>query len=187
MKHLSTIEHGIGWRVPNKVFLALSVVVVVLTWGMLLYIYSALPTTIPSHFGFSGRPDAMMAKSWWIVFFPAILQVVLVSLTWWLSYHPQYSNLPSTLTIPMIPEPTQTMVKRLLSHMLVMTGLITTLIMAYISLGTVRVALDLAEGINSWAIFGLTGLLFLIIGVYTSSLRKLTRHLPKPPGTEQPS
>jgi len=179
VEYLPNTEHRIGWRVPNKVFLALSVLVVILTWGMLLYIYSALPVTIPSHFGFSGQPDATATKSWWTVFLPAILQVVLVSLTWWLSYHPQYSNLPSTLTIPMILEPTQTMVKRLLSHMLVMTGLIATLIMAYISLGTVRVALGLAEGLNSWAIFGLTGLLFLTIGIYTSWLIKFTRHLPK--------
>lgn len=171
----------VGWRVSNKVFIAFSIVVAALTWTMLLVAYPLLPSVIPAHFGFSGQPDATALKSWWSVFMPAILQVVLVALTWWLSYHPQYSNLPTTLTIKLIPEPTQSIVKKLLAHMLVMTGLIASLIMAYVSLGMVRVALEMADRLNSWAIFGLVALLLTTIGVYTAWLIKLTRHLPPPP------
>lgn len=171
----------VGWRVSNRVFIALSITVVALTWTMLLVAYPLLPSVIPSHFGVAGQPDATALKSWWSVFMPAMLQVVLVALTWWLSYHPQYSNLPTTLTIKLIPEPTQSIVKKLLAHMLVMTGLIASLIMAYISLGMVRVALEMTDRLNSWAIFGLVALLLTTIGVYTAWLIKLTRHLPPPP------
>ncbi len=118
---------------------------------------------------------------------PGILQIVLVALTWWLSYHPQYSNLPTTITIKFIPEPTQSMVKKLLAHMLVMTGLVASLIMAYISLGTVQVALGLTNHLNSWAVFGLVGLLLFVVTGYTVWLVKLTRHLPKPPARQTQS
>lgn len=165
----------------------MSFLVVALTWTMLLIVYSALPAIIPSHFGWAGQPDATTAKSWWSVFLPAVLQVILVGLTWWLSYHPQYSNLPTTLTLQLIPEPTQTTIKKLLAHMLVMVGLIASLIMAYISLGTVRVAFGLADGLNSWAVFGLVALLLLTIWTYTVWLIKITRQLPKPPPSQPPA
>jgi uncharacterized membrane protein len=47
------------WRIPNVVFVTLTWVVVGLTWTLLIVAYSALPERIPSHFGFSGLPDAM--------------------------------------------------------------------------------------------------------------------------------
>lgn len=180
MQPESSAIRNIGWRVPNSVFIVLSWVVVALTWFMLLYIYSSLPSIIPTHFGWSGLADATSAKSIGSVFMPAILQLILVSLTWWLSHHPQYSNLPTGLTVNLLTEPTQGLVKRLLSHLLVMTGLVASLIMAYISLGIVRISLGLTDRLNNLAMLGLVGLLFLIIAVYSIWLVKLTRHLPPP-------
>lgn len=170
-----TPPSGLGWRVPNRVFVALSLVVVALTWTMLIIAYPLLPAVIPSHFGFSGAADATTLKTWWRVFLPAMLQAVLVILMWWLSRHPEYSNLPTGLVIRLLPEPTQQLVKRLLAHLLVMTGLMVSLIMAYLSLGIVRVGLGDANLLNSWAIFGLVGLLLLTIGVYTGWLVTVTR------------
>lgn len=171
---------SIGWRVPNSVFVGLSWLIVVLTWAMLLYVYSSLPSIIPTHFGFSGVADATATKSVWSVFLPAMLQIILVALTWWLSHHPQYSHLPTGLMINLLAEPARGIVKQLLSHLLVMTGLITSLIMAYLSLGIVRVSLSLTDRLNNWAILGLVGLLLLVIAVYSIWLVRLTRHLPKP-------
>lgn len=180
MENFLTGQLSLRWRVPDLTFIVLSILVVALTWTMLLIAYPDLPSTIPSHFGFSGRPDATAVKSWWLVFFPGMMQIFLVGLTWWLSRHPQYINLPSTLTIKLLPEPTRSQVKSLLAHLLVMTGLITSLIMAYISLGTIQVSLQMAEGLNTWAMFSLVSLLILMIVIYTVRLNRLVRSIPPP-------
>jgi hypothetical protein len=180
MQSESSLITNIGWRIPNSVFIVLSWLVVALTWTMLLYVYPSLPSTIPTHFGFSGLADAASAKSVGNVFLPALLQLILVSLTWWLSHYPQYSHLPTGLMMNLLTEPTKGLVKRLLSHLLVMTGLVASLIMAYISLGIIRVSLGLTDRLNNFAVLGLVGLLLLIIAVYSIWLVKLTRHLPPP-------
>lgn len=157
------VLHG-GWRVPDGVFRALSVLIVIATWSLVVLAYPLLPSTIPSHFSFNGVVDATTVKSWWSVFMPAILQIVLTALLWWLSYHPEYSNIPTSLTLRAIPEPLQTTIKRILSHLMVMVGVLTNLIFAYVSLAIVRVGLGEAKGMGAWTVLGLTaGILALSI------------------------
>lgn len=158
--------HG-GWRVSDRVFVWLSWGVVLLTLLMLCIAYPALPTRIPSHFNAFGAVDASTQKSWWSVFFPVILQGVLSVLLYWLSRHPEYSNLPTSLPLRAVPEPAQSFIRRLLAHLLVMTNLITNLILAYIALAVVRVGLGETERLNAWVVFGLVGLLIALLSVYS--------------------
>lgn len=164
-----------GWRVSNRVFLWLAVMVIILTWAMLIIAYPALPARIPGHFGLSGVPDAMVARSWWSVFLPGMLQIVLTAGLAWLSHHPEYSNLPIGLALRLVPEPAAGTIKRLIAHLLVMTSLIVDLIMAYISLAVIQVGLGLAERLNSWAVLSLTGFLLLLVIVYSIWVARLTR------------
>jgi uncharacterized membrane protein len=163
------------WRIPNVVFVTLTWVVVGLTWTLLIVAYSALPERIPSHFGFSGLPDAMTHRTWFTVLLPGMIQAAMAGLTWWLSRHPEYSNLPSTLTITALPEPAQSTVRHLLSHMIVMTGLIASLIIAYLCLGIVRVGLGITDRLDTWVILGLVGFLIALIAAYTVWLARITK------------
>ncbi len=165
----------IGWRVPNRAFLWLAVVVIVLTWAMLIFAYPALPTKIPGHFDIHGGPDALVARSWWVVFLPGILQIVLTAGLAWLVQHPEYSHLPTGLALRLVPEPAQGKIRRLIAHLLVMTGLIVDLIMAYISLAVIQVGLGLTDRLNVWAVGGLTGFLLLLVIVYSVWVARLTR------------
>lgn len=166
--------HG-GWRIPDRTFVILSCIVIVLTWTMLLVAYRDLPAQIPSHFNAAGVPDASTAKSWWAVFFPGLLQIGLTVLTTWLSRHPEYSNLPSSLPLRAVPEPMQSKIKRFIAHLIVMTGVLANLIMAYIALAVVRVGLGEATRLNAWVVFGLVAVLIGMLSVYSVWIARMTR------------
>lgn len=159
--------HHLRWRVSDRTFLVLSLVVIVLTWTLLIVAYPYLPTSIPGYFGFNGRPDAMVDRTWRAAFFPGLLQLVLTAVTWWVSRHPQYSNLPTRVRLHDLPESTQVRVKQLLAHLLIMTGLIANLILAEIALAIVRIGLGLTERLNTVAILGLVVLLLTLVTGYS--------------------
>ena len=175
MESFHTMRIHEGWRIPNSVFLTLSGVTIVLTWVLLMVAYPLLPANIPSHFGVDGAADAWSVKTWWSVFLPAMLQIVLTALTWWLSHHPEYSNLPSSLPLRAVAEPMQTKIRAILAHLLVMTGVLVNLIMAYVALAVVRVGLGEAAHMDSWLIFFLAGFLILLSLVYAIWIARLTR------------
>lgn len=161
------------WWVPNRVFLSMSIVVIALTVIMLVIAYPLLPANIPVHFNLTGFPYDTMTKSWWTVFFPAGLQIILTAFMWWLSKRPQYSNIPNSTTLQALPEPVRTKVKYLLAHLLVMTALLADLMFAYIAMAVVRVGIGLDTRLNSLVIFGLVGLLLVLIAMYTIWIRRL--------------
>lgn len=176
MEQRTAIHHlHAGWRINDGTFISLSIATIVLTWTLLMVAYPILPSTIPTHYGFSGLPDAQTTKSWWSVFFPAVLQVVLTGLTWWLSRHPEYSNLPSSLPLRVVPEPTQTKIRRIIAHLLVMTGVLVNLIFANISLGMVRISLGLADRLDSWVVLGFVAFLLFLMVVYSVWMARLTK------------
>lgn len=163
------------WRVPDSVFRWFMVAVVILTWTLLILAYPILPAVVPQHFNFSGAVDAMTVKTWWWIFMPGMLQLVITAAMWWLSYHPEYSNLPTSLPLRAVPEPLQTKLKALLSHLLVMVGVLTDLVFAYLAFGVVRVGLGEASSLNGWVLFGLAaGILFLTV-VYSLWIARLLR------------
>lgn len=165
----------LGWRVPDNVFRVLSVLIVVCTWTLVLIAYPLLPSIIPSHFTFNGAVDATTAKSWWSVFMPAILQIVITVLMWWLSYHPEYSNIPTSLTLRAVPQPLQSTIKKILSHLMVMVGVLVNLIFAYVSLAIVRVGLGEAVTMDAWAVLGLTAMILVMSIMYAVWIHRLLK------------
>lgn len=163
----------IAWRVPNRLYAGLAILVVALTWVMILIAYPLLPSRIPMHFALSGEVDGWATKRWWLVLLPAIFQSLLVPLTIWLGRHPEWSNLPSRRRFHELDEQAQRLIRILLAHMLVMIGLIASLAMAHISLAMIRVGVGLTDRLNSWVLIGLTVLLLTIIGAYTFWLRQV--------------
>ena len=60
--------------------------------GTMIYKWAALPTVIPTHFGFSGQPDDWSSKKW-LLLLPALTVLLYMGLTW-LSRYPQKLNYP---------------------------------------------------------------------------------------------
>src|SRR5258706_3829120 len=60
--------------------------------GTMIYKWAALPTVIPTHFGFSGQPDDWSSKKW-LLLLPASTVLLYIGLTW-LSCYPQKLNYP---------------------------------------------------------------------------------------------
>jgi uncharacterized membrane protein len=163
------------FRIANNILVIIALLVVGLTWAMMIYFYPQLPNAILTHFDVRGAVDSMTAKSWWSVYFPGMLQIILTTLLWWLSRHPEFSHLPTGLVIRLIPEPTQTKVRALVSHSLIMTMVLIDLIMSYLALAVITTGLDIGGRMNGWFILVLTGLLILINVIYAVWVGRLVR------------
>lgn len=164
-----------GFRIPDKVFATLAVVVLLVTWVMLMWAWPILPDRIPTHFGAGGMPDAWGQKSFWNVFILASLPTLIGILFGWLYRHPMYSNIPSSVLLSVMPEPERTTIIRLIRHLLVMIYMIMTLLFAYVSLAVVSGGLAGTARLNPWLIFGLVGFLLLVAGTYTVWMAKIAR------------
>jgi len=163
------------FKVPDRIFWMLTGLVLLLTWGSILYFYSSLPSRLPVHFGLSGQPDGFAHKNFWTAFFPAYMQLALTGLMIWMYRHPQYSNIPSSMLLAMLPEPWHQKIIMLIRHLLVMVTIVVNLLLAYISLAMISSSLSSSAGLNGWAILGLIGLLLLIVIVYSVWLWRLTK------------
>lgn len=155
------------FRIPNLVFFIISAVALIATWGVIVYAYPLLPARIPTHFGLAGAADAWSAKSFWTVSMPGIIQAGIIVLMIWVYRHPQYSNIPTTMALVLIPEETKRKVFWVIRHMIAVITTITTLLFAYLELTIVAQGLGSTAGLNSWIMIGLVGFLFLVIIVYT--------------------
>ncbi len=161
--------------IPDRVFVGLSLTVMVLTWAMAIWVYPDLPAKIPGHFGPSGQPDAYVDRTVWTVILPALLQVGLTGLFWWIYRHPQYSNIPSTVMITMMPEPYRGQLYRILRHLAVVMMLFINILFAHISLTTLSVSLGLSDGLNPWLMGGILLALFGFIGLTTVRLFRIAK------------
>lgn len=161
--------------IPDRIFVGLAVTVMVLTWAMAIWIYPDLPVKIPSHFGPSGQPDAYSDRTVWIVVLPGLLQAALTGLFWCIYRHPQYSNIPSTVMITMMPEPYRGHLYRILRHLAVVMMLFINIVFAHISLTTISVSLGLSDGLNPWLMGGIVLALFGFIGLTTVRLYRVAK------------
>ncbi len=164
-----------GFRVPDKVFWWLAILVNILTWGLIGYFYSSLPTRVPTHFGPAGLPDAYAQKTFWTVFLPALTQSGIILLISWVYRHPQYSNIPSSLPLMAVPEPWKTRITMIMRHMLVMVTVLVNLLFAYVALGVLTTAFGLKNGLNNLVIGGLLTFLLFLISVYAVWLYRLSK------------
>lgn len=175
-----------GFRIPDRVFFVLAGVTIGLTWLTLIWFYPSLPAAIPTHFSVTGQPDVFTSRTWWTVFFPGLLQLILSLGLGLLYWKPRYANIPGTLLLDLFDEPTKAAVIRLIHHSLVITMVLMNLIFAYLALSMVMVAFGVGATLNGWLVGGLVVLLVLVNIVYAVWTYRLTqtyirRHRPAPP------
>lgn len=81
----------------HKWGLGLGVSLAAISWIIAIYYWGKLPAVIPTHFGISGQPDAWNTKSVWWAFLLPMLQSFMAGGFIFLYYHPQYSDMPTTM------------------------------------------------------------------------------------------
>jgi len=135
----------------TKVELACEVVAaaaLVCAWAVALSAWSDLPQRVPTHFDFSGRPDAWGSKGVFLVL-PIVLLVLYALLTL-LSRVPHIYNYP----VPITPEnaPTQ---YRLARGLLAEMKAVISVAFAYLTWSVTAVARGFREDLGAWFLFTL--------------------------------
>ncbi|MBI2984640.1 MAG: hypothetical protein HYY50_03380 [Candidatus Kerfeldbacteria bacterium] len=169
------VTHHDGWRVPDGVFTALGVVAMATTWFLLIYFFQDLTATVPVQFMLTDQLSGYLRTSWWLYFLPGWLQLVLGALVWWLYRRPEYTNIPTSFLLPLVPDPLGRQIRQVIRHVLVMSWLLVNLLLAYGSLGMVTVGLGLATRLQAWPVYGILLLLLVVIGFYGWWLSRLGR------------
>lgn len=164
-----------GFRIPDRVFAVLAIVVLVLTWALLIWAWPMLPERIPTHFGISGQPDGWSDKNFWSVFIPVLLPTILGAVFLWLYRSNQSFNIPSSVRLKDMPEPEKTILTKLGRHLLTMLYVLFTLIFAYLSLAIVSVGIGARAGLSSGVMLGLTAFLLLVVATYTFWMAKVAK------------
>jgi len=106
-------------------------------------VWSSLPATVPSHFGFNGVPNHFAPKPflWLLPCIAALLYAMLL----FLSRHPRWFNLP----VP-VGDPRRPRYEALTREMLAWLRLELVYVFAYIEWATIRTGLRQAVGLSPW-------------------------------------
>jgi len=127
------------------------------SWIIVLTYWAKLPAIIPTHFGINGQPDAWNPKSlWWAFFLPGIQSLIAGGFVF-LYYHPQYSDMPTTMWLMTMEKHKREHAFDLIRTMLVGTGLWVGVLFTYISYAMNASAMQEGVGMNSWLLLGLVG------------------------------
>ncbi len=165
----------VAYRVPDRLFAGMAVLVLLLSWITTIWIFPSLPERLPTHFGPSGLPDAFGEKSWGTVFVLPLLQAVISVVLWWLYRHPQFSNVPTSVPLQRLPSETRQQIFRILQHFLVVLATLVNLLLAQLNLAILAVGLGVATRLNNWLMGGILIALFGVIIFYIVILRRFIK------------
>lgn len=142
--------------------------ILVIMWGFVLYKYSSLPETIPTHFNASGHPDGF-GDSVTIFLLPALATVFFVGLTI-LNKYPHAFNYPNEVTL----ENAMVLYKRATSLIRYLKlGLV--LLFGFITYKTIRISSGSEKNLGSWL---LPMILFFSFSFVVYSILTFTKKVP---------
>lgn len=135
--------------------LILLVAVGIYTW----VVYPSLPDPVPTHFNFSGQPDAWSAKGLWSVAILPLSMLVSTALLLFIYTKPHLSNYPPKLRELMDVEPkARESAHNIVQQMLLIIAVEVNLLLAWLQLSALRVAQGTGHGIHGSIILVWTGL-----------------------------
>ena len=129
-------------------------------------IWSHIPEIIPTHFGFSGTPDAFGNKN--SLFILVIIAVSLHLLLAVLSKFPQYYNYPFSIT-----EKNAEPLYKIGRQLMLLIDLEISFLFSILTWQNVQAALGKIEGINSVILFLFIGAIFLTLIVEIVKMNKV--------------
>jgi len=142
----------------------LSLTILIGSFIYLLVNWGLIPDKVPTHFGFSGKPDAWGQKtSLWIL--PSINLLIWVVLT-------VASRSPSLLNIPFTIDRNHPVIQRILVNFSIVLKLIINTILGYITVQSARVAMASADGMGNVFILASILILALVMIFYQSRLKR---------------
>lgn len=143
--------------------------------------YPNIPSPFPTHFDFTGTPDAYEEKSFFSVYFIHIILIItylsLTALNWLLIY--RSPNFMNYINIPMDKSKLNAgnleKIRTLTFAFLYLTNFIIVILFSYINFSSISIALGNANQMNNFIFYGIILLLFVIIIPYMILLKKLTK------------
>jgi uncharacterized membrane protein len=148
-------------------------------FALSIYFYEILPATIPTHFGISGTPDAYSTKSIWMVFLVPIIQIAIYLLFVLIYRYPQYSNWPTTLILQTVEKTKREKIYDVLRSMMAWTLVIISLLFGYIQYAIIATANGRANGVLNYVMFGMLGVMLLLIVVVNIRMYRTVKNLIK--------
>lgn len=158
----------------HKVGLILAGIMVLVSMAIAVYYWGKLPSLIPTHFGFSGQPDAWNDKSIFYVFLLPGLQLLILIGFVFLYYKPQYSDMPTTLWLMTMEEHKRDHAFDLIRTMIVGISLWIGVLFTYLTYEMNRSALN-GGGPNSWVMLGLVGGMLIWLVWWTVKVYRATK------------
>jgi hypothetical protein len=155
------------------------------TWAGAVAAYSTLPATIPIHFDFAGRPDAVGGKAWWFLL-PTVATALVVPLTWLLpiwvdrlaASNSRWLNVPDRERFRALPPPARQRALSPLRHMLPILGLEVLLLFAWLLYASHRVAVGRADRLHHWpALACVAAVVATALGFAAAGLRAVQREV----------
>jgi uncharacterized membrane protein len=159
----------------HKISLGIAVLLAIVSWILAFYYWGKLPTTIPTHFGFSGQADSWGAKSILQVFLIPFIQSLITGGFIFLYYKPQYSDMPTTLWLLTMDPKIRDHAFDLIRTMLVGTGVWISVLFTYIVYTMNESAMNSGIGMNTWFLFGLVGGMIIWLILWTIKVYHATR------------
>ncbi len=163
------------FQVPDRVFFTLTAVVVLVSAGFVLWAWPLLPTTLPIHFGWDGKPDAYADSKALTVLFPLAIQCLIALLVSWAYRHPNYFNYPTRRRLDTLSLPAQAALRVLARHLLAVVLLVAELLLAHIIEGVILVGLGQVGAPDPSILIFLVGFLLVSITVYSVWMRRIIR------------
>lgn len=161
----------------HKIGLVIAGLMVTASWIVAFYYWDKLPSSIPTHFGVNGQPDAWNPKSVWYSFMIPGLQTIIFGAFMFLYYRPQYSDMPTTLLLMAMEEKKREHAFALIRTMLVGISLWIGALFNYLSFAMNYSAITEGSGLIPWMMFGIMGGMIIWLIWWTVKVYKLTKKL----------
>jgi uncharacterized membrane protein len=159
----------------HKIGLGFGIALAIISWIISIYYWGKLPTVIPTHFGINGLPDSWNNKSIWYVFLMPTIQTLIAGGIVFITYNPQYSDMPTTLWLMTMEQHKREHAFDLIRTMLVGTGLWVGVLFVYMNYAMNAAALQTDTGLNNWIVFTLVGGMLIWLVWWTVKVYKATR------------
>ncbi len=159
---------NIPFQPIDKLLLISNTIVLIAFFATCTYYYSILPDEIPTHYNFAGKPDAYGDKES-IFSLPAIALIIAIPMLI-ISRKPHLFNYPVKIT----PENAQAQYTKA-TRLINILALMTTLVMFFIEIQTIRTVLGKADGLGESFVYIFFILMFIPTIFYLISMKKSSK------------
>jgi hypothetical protein len=172
----------------GRVLIFIMLMLLVLIWGISLYAYYTLPERVPTHFGFSGKPDSFGTKNTFLFLpiafsiAPSIFLLVIRFRFSLINKYPYLINLPAFFAIVELPSERRPYWLNRYFELVLLLGVALAVFLLVILLGIFRGTLD--GEMPSWFSALALVLPFGLIVPFIFALRSLSIEMRKESGLE---